>query len=245
MDKKRSTAQQEPGKALFRLQQNAKFSDFTVFVGPENQEFKLHRIILASRSHFFETAMDDKYQEGVTGKLALPEIDANIFQVIIEWMYNDSFTQKSHSWGEISEIYKTADYLQMPHLKTEISTQIAENTRNILCQDRSDGRGKSPLSEEDSLQLIFNVASVFSNSGVYDWVNVQRCTDALATEIFFSKEIMQEFVAKFPDTSVFLATLSVSLSQEISPYRNDGSRFTRTKPFPLGYPDKGAGIIYV
>jgi hypothetical protein len=98
-----------------------------VFVGSEEKEFVVHKDILCACSRFFERAFDGGFVEGKLQELRLPEEQAELFAVFIDWLYGGCDHQKFRSsiqarqqWhvDEVDlKLYRMADRLMIPGLQ--------------------------------------------------------------------------------------------------------------------------------
>lgn len=61
----------------------------TIFVGPENREFKIHKKLLSSQCAVFDRMFNGAFQEGVTQTATLPEDDVGAFGCFLTWLYQD------------------------------------------------------------------------------------------------------------------------------------------------------------
>lgn len=60
----------------------------TVKVGPEEKAYRVLKPILVHHSEYFRKALQsDKFEEGRTGVVRLPEIEPSIFNVFVDWLY--------------------------------------------------------------------------------------------------------------------------------------------------------------
>lgn len=103
-------------------------SPIAVRVGAEAETFFVHENLLCSNSMFFTKALKKDWQEGEARQVDLPEIDSNVFQVWVKWLYtgrlcyapaerddgSDWFLQDCDMW---KDVYALGDFLQDSDLK--------------------------------------------------------------------------------------------------------------------------------
>lgn len=59
----------------------------TFIVGDENQKFVVHKNLVEHYSPAFENAFNGGFIEGQTRELNLGDVDANIFGLVVNWLY--------------------------------------------------------------------------------------------------------------------------------------------------------------
>lgn len=80
-------------KFLHNVRSKREFSDVTFLV--EGREFPDHRVILSSCSPFFNNLLSNGFKETKENKISLGEVKADVFRVILEFVYGDSITLNS------------------------------------------------------------------------------------------------------------------------------------------------------
>lgn len=65
----------------------------SVLVGPAEQPFIVHKDIICAKSHFFQAACSERWLRSTEAekKIKLPEVDAQVFQQYLSWVYSDKF----------------------------------------------------------------------------------------------------------------------------------------------------------
>ncbi|PNH02631.1 Kelch-like protein 20 [Tetrabaena socialis] len=63
-------------------------ADVTIVVG--DRTFHAHRGLLCARSDYFQQLLGGEFVEGSAQQLALPEADADAFEVVLCWLYTDA-----------------------------------------------------------------------------------------------------------------------------------------------------------
>ncbi len=59
-----------------------------VIVGPQQEEFTVHKTLLCAASEFFKAALSSNFIEGKEQKVTLPEDDPQYFQLVYDWLYS-------------------------------------------------------------------------------------------------------------------------------------------------------------
>ncbi|KAF3938896.1 hypothetical protein ABW19_dt0210065 [Dactylella cylindrospora] len=116
-----------------KLLTNPKFSDVTVRVGVSPTEtYKLHRAILSERSTYFDRICNGPFVEAQTQEIKLPEITPAVFSIVVRYLYTGEYLDKAKKCTvhELSEVYETADYLDIPGLKTLIMDTVWKRVGN-------------------------------------------------------------------------------------------------------------------
>ncbi|KAK6497295.1 hypothetical protein TWF506_004768 [Arthrobotrys conoides] len=102
---------------------DTRFSDVQVIVGPKEVVYSLHRNFLTFRSDFFSCVLDPKWKESKDETVRLPEIHPPAFLAVSTWIYGGRFSIMNHT-EYLAEIYKAADYLQIPGFKEYFFEQL-------------------------------------------------------------------------------------------------------------------------
>ena len=68
-----------------KLLETGEGTDVIIYAGKNEKEFRVHSVILRTRSQYFRTAFNDKWAEKKDGMLIFkkPNIEPNVFQVIL------------------------------------------------------------------------------------------------------------------------------------------------------------------
>lgn len=91
-------------------------------VGPEKQDFGIHKGLLCHYSKYFQAAFNSTFEEGVNGVVELPEEKPATFDIVYAWLYSQKLTQVYHGQDvtcnltQISQVFVFADKYDMPAL---------------------------------------------------------------------------------------------------------------------------------
>ncbi|THY06360.1 hypothetical protein D6D03_02353 [Aureobasidium pullulans] len=67
----------------------------TVRVGPDKQEFCIHKGVLCSNSNYFAKALSGHIQEAKTNTVELDDVHVLLFKVFVAWLYTGKLTYES------------------------------------------------------------------------------------------------------------------------------------------------------
>ncbi|KAH0369721.1 hypothetical protein KCU65_g3162, partial [Aureobasidium melanogenum] len=59
----------------------------TVYVGPENKEFGVHKALICSKSTFFDKALNGQFAEASMRIVRLEHISVTLFSIFVSWLY--------------------------------------------------------------------------------------------------------------------------------------------------------------
>ncbi|OXV11874.1 hypothetical protein Egran_00364 [Elaphomyces granulatus] len=99
----------------------SKFSDLVIRT--EDQEFKVHKIVVCGQSEYFACLLSGKWKEATGNAVDLKEDDARAVEAMIHFMYGFDYDSSGSSLGRISPmlfnamVYKVADKYGVPALK--------------------------------------------------------------------------------------------------------------------------------
>jgi hypothetical protein len=71
------------------LREEVEFSDFVVKV--QETSFYLHKFVVASRCPYFKALLESGMREAVSERVELPQVTAEAFGMVVEWIYTDKF----------------------------------------------------------------------------------------------------------------------------------------------------------
>ncbi|KAK4692921.1 hypothetical protein P7C71_g4374, partial [Lecanoromycetidae sp. Uapishka_2] len=105
-----------------------KFGDIstvTLYVGATKIRFQVHEDLLCEASSFFNTAFHSHFKEGAEKEMTLPEDDAELFDVFVQWLYHQHYEIPASDLGrgyllQTMRLYILADKYQITKFKTNI-----------------------------------------------------------------------------------------------------------------------------
>ncbi|ETI25625.1 hypothetical protein G647_02399 [Cladophialophora carrionii CBS 160.54] len=109
----------------------------TVFVGPEQQKFGVHKDLICASSKFFNSAFNGGYQETTSGEIQLRGLDAKLFGFFYRWLYSPvrrvgevTYQRAQDAQLQPDElllhIYRLAGYLVVPGLQLLAIEQLKD-----------------------------------------------------------------------------------------------------------------------
>ncbi len=110
-----------------------------VFVGPEEEEFVIHKNLLCASSKFFERALNSGFVEDKLQELRLPEEQAALFAFFSDWLYNIGDVSSSMIQARKQQyfdeyfltVYRMADRLMIRGLQVLAFHRIKETFTHL------------------------------------------------------------------------------------------------------------------
>ncbi|KAF3941902.1 hypothetical protein ABW19_dt0203664 [Dactylella cylindrospora] len=199
------TSDKGPTNWLANLLNDSRFADITVRVGKLSKEYRLHRAVLAHHSPFFAAAGKPTFKEGQVGEINLPDVDAEAFYIVLQWIYTGLFSIEHDTSADIvKKTYEAADFLEVDTLKKKISKIISK-----IIPSHFDAWG----TEANYIDGRGLLTTVFENATAGDWENLKMCTDAIAKEWDLNTEQALELAKRDDATPLVFAALAVSYSE--------------------------------
>lgn len=96
-------------------------------MGAEEQLFVIHKDIVCASSNFFKAACSDSWIEGKERRVRMPEVEPELFQTYITWLYSgnaQAHVSKDDPDGAI-ELYLLADVLDDVHLRNKMTEVLS------------------------------------------------------------------------------------------------------------------------
>ncbi|OBT89993.1 hypothetical protein VE02_01615 [Pseudogymnoascus sp. 03VT05] len=75
----------------------------TVYVGPREKRYSVHKALLTSQSEYFEKALNGKFKEADEQIIRLPEDSPDAFDVLIGWLYQNQIPVLGYGPGPFDE----------------------------------------------------------------------------------------------------------------------------------------------
>ncbi|KAF3927928.1 hypothetical protein ABW20_dc0107609 [Dactylellina cionopaga] len=186
---------------LLSLYQDPTYADIAVFAGTEKQCFKLHRAVITHSSGYFKAACKACFEEGQNREVHLEEIEPDVFESIVIWMYGGEYKldKASYKSAVIFSVYAAADYLQIPKMREDILNALAafwekDESHNII----------HDVEEEDPYKLLQRLCSQARSS---EWPQLRGCTKAVVAQLRLSAPDLVIFSKETPGNSFMLALL--------------------------------------
>ncbi len=109
----------------------------SIFVGPQRQEFVVHKALLCHLSPYFRGALNSNFIEAQNNAVELKDEDPECFQYIAAWMYRGKFGQFKYDSGSSREealtlcthmcrLYYLADFLRIEGLLLQILSHLLD-----------------------------------------------------------------------------------------------------------------------
>ncbi|KFY28058.1 hypothetical protein V491_00664 [Pseudogymnoascus sp. VKM F-3775] len=123
-----ASSSEKSGREFDRLFNNEKYSDVTLLIGESKTSFPAHRLVLGTRSPYFDVALQSKFKEASTGEFVFDKESPHALWRALQYMYTGDYTDDSSpslsSEGDDLEllkhlrVYALADMFQIENLKT-------------------------------------------------------------------------------------------------------------------------------
>ncbi|XP_057317898.1 speckle-type POZ protein B-like isoform X2 [Microplitis mediator] len=146
-------------KELYNNQINC---DVTFVVG--NEKFKAHKIILSARSPVFSAMFTHKMKENRDNEVAIPDIEPEIFNKLLEFIYTDDIKNLDM---DAASLFEAADKYQLLKLKSlcEVSLSKSASIDNaIKLMILADLHNANQLLEYVLVFIIKNIGNVIETS---------------------------------------------------------------------------------
>ncbi|KFY10005.1 hypothetical protein V491_07847 [Pseudogymnoascus sp. VKM F-3775] len=75
----------------------------TVYVGPREKRYSIHKALLTSQSEYFEKALNGKFREADEQTIRLPEDSPDAFDLLIGWLYQNQIPVLGYGPGPFDE----------------------------------------------------------------------------------------------------------------------------------------------
>ena len=115
----------------------------TLIVGKKRKEYVVHKKLLCDSCKYFKDAFDGRIKEGNLGTMYMPEDDADVVAMFIEWLYKSHFPLMIKDSGieKSGEIVEITSY---PEDKVETNDTVfgpitkAEHDRKLSMQKKEE-----------------------------------------------------------------------------------------------------------
>ena len=75
----------------------------TVYIGPREKRYSVHKALLTSQSEYFEKALNGKFKEADEQTIRLPEDSPDAFDLLIGWLYQNQIPVLGYGPGPFDE----------------------------------------------------------------------------------------------------------------------------------------------
>jgi len=144
-----------------------------VYVGPDKKMYTLPRALLCYHSDFFQRSLTGQFREASEDKIYLPEDDAKIFLLVLEWMYKGTLPMFEDRYQltkdlpralramcyTLCEMYCLADKLLLHRIQNYIFSQL-DRALNLAGND-------FPMTQDTIIQIYKNT---HESSTLRKWV---------------------------------------------------------------------------
>lgn len=107
----------------------------TVYVGSAKVPFVVHTEVICEKSRFFKAACSDRWIEGQTKTVDLPEENPQVFQLYVSWLYKAKIslpgTEAGYNQNALMLLYVLGDVLDDYQLRNAAMVGMIDNIRNM------------------------------------------------------------------------------------------------------------------
>ncbi|CAD0112464.1 unnamed protein product [Aureobasidium uvarum] len=120
----------------------------TVRVGPDKQDFCIHKELLCSKSTYFAKALSGQFKEAQTGIVELEDVHVVLFRVFVAWLYPSKVAYESSDSGASSkdEFAQLNTVLEEQHPYEAEDYENEDIPVNVSDDDLSKFEGETPQS---------------------------------------------------------------------------------------------------
>lgn len=153
-------------------------SDFTFLV--EGEEMPAHRLIVASRSPVFKALLDNDMREGKEKKIAIHDVRAPAFQILLHFVYTDKLPEEVSGDNlqvtMAQHLLSAADRFELPRLRAICEKHLCETVDIVNAATTltlADENHATELRRHCLDFVALNLSQVMNTSG-FEYM-VQRC----------------------------------------------------------------------
>jgi len=110
-------------ESMLQMYKEGRFTDIDIRC--EGRVFKVHRVVLAARSHVFDTMFSSNLLESVQNIVEVKEVDPNALEAFLYFMYTDKI-EENHL-QHASDLLVLANRYDVPDLKDMCTQTLAHN----------------------------------------------------------------------------------------------------------------------
>ena len=177
-----------------------------MFSQGQRKEYRLHKVILANHSDFFQAAFDSNLYEAHQSKMELHfEDEKQVLPLVFEYMYTTKIEMNAHN---VIAVLNAAQFLQIAEL-IQLATDEFEKVLGQLKEDEVDDLEPKETRNYETVELILELwrdAAKFSLSNVMDSVHktLVRNFDLLSPTHDFSFLPYEAFYAFVSDSALIV-----------------------------------------
>lgn len=176
----------------------------TVTSNGKEDTYSIHKNLLCHHSPFFDRAFNGNFQEGVSQSMNLPEVEAEVFGLLVHWLYEhnihdeteDNVIDLTESTSilpkliQLAKLWLLAQRALMPALQSDALKRIDEISRNTPPLDII--RFATWVYEENitvDTTLRRGACAVMTNPSPVTSGSLQACKESLPKELLFDMVI--------------------------------------------------------
>ncbi|KAF2690839.1 hypothetical protein K458DRAFT_426270 [Lentithecium fluviatile CBS 122367] len=78
-----------------------------VSVGPTQQKYRIYKDLISFYSEYFRNALKEPWKEAEDRVIELPDIEPQVFDVFVDWLYSQKVPEKNKQWVEPTDKIKS------------------------------------------------------------------------------------------------------------------------------------------
>lgn len=142
----------------------------------QEHKFLIHKDFICYHSPFFAAAFNGPFQEGTTQTMKLEDVEANVFGILVDWVYTQEVADKSKKLdlATYAKLWILADRFLMRRMQNDVMKKVHELLTNSFGDAygfrdfaRIAGEFKrdfndNPLARIAALKLVWGTQSFFN-----------------------------------------------------------------------------------
>jgi BTB/POZ domain len=110
----------------------------TIYVGPKQKEFYVHKALLCKSADFFKGAFRPEFKEGQEGVMYMPDDEPQAFTLFVDYIYRSKIAigNTENHLNNLYDFYYFADKLCLTELKDKIMDAIQDMTLKYDLKDQ-------------------------------------------------------------------------------------------------------------
>ena len=175
-------------------------STVTLVVGETQTPFQVHEADLFTSSPVFKAAFSPTFKEGSDRKMTLPDEDAELFNLLVEWLYTHNYNipqrtgDKSKDAGRFMEpvrLYVLADKYGVTSLKNLIAKNIFDAMKQHGMTDVDVDTVAYVYQNVPGISGIRKLLADFYACYIYpDWYETTKTRECLQNNPEFAADVM-------------------------------------------------------
>ncbi|KAJ5938796.1 BTB/POZ protein [Penicillium verhagenii] len=194
------------GDLTASIQSFFKSSQFTdLVIATEEQEFKVHRVVVCGQSEYFARLYNGKWTETTDATIKLMDDDPRAIEAMIHFMYGFDYDSSGSELGRVSpmifniKLYQMADKYFIPQLKKKAKYKFEQIAKTCW--------------EMDDFPIA--IAEAYQRTHKHDR-DLRELLVKISQEHVVELAENEKFCSALEETTGFAADLALSLSEAVN-----------------------------